>query len=80
MTVDATYRLFQRIKALSRIHDAAEKSNMLGALLDAGVEGRLNVDTKKTQWLLVVFLDDGLTVGNAGTKEDRESQLVDRIT
>ena len=49
MTVDATYRLFQRIKALSRIHDAAEKSNMLGALLDAGVEGRLNVDTKKTQ-------------------------------
>jgi len=49
MTVDATYRLFQQIKALSRIHDAAEKSNMLGALLDAGVEGRLNMDTKKTQ-------------------------------
>lgn len=49
MSVDATYRLFQQVQALSRIHDAAEKSNMLGALLGAGLEGRLNVDTRKTQ-------------------------------
>ncbi|KAF8329486.1 transmembrane protein 6/97 [Cantharellus anzutake] len=47
MSVDAAYRIYHQIKMLSNIQEAAEKSNMLGALLDAGLEGRLNVDTKE---------------------------------